>query len=324
MGLDKKEKKKLRKKHEHNILLLLVATVLLLGIIFILILPNDEKWVQNGNKISKKDETYNIGDYYQYDATNDNQIKGLTDVKWKVMGVDEKGNLLIVSASSVETITLGKKDDVEKTQKDYKEGIEKINTIAEKYGSGTNALGARSITIEDINKITKYDLNELDQYGLTTTYYWGNESNPKSKTENQEIYDIKIPHNNKFIWFDEETDKWMSSTKDPSKNYDTLEEIVTLKTNHIAYNNYRYDETIKGNRDYMDSTTPEYKMLFLEDNGEKSNYWTTDRYVIAIERYASFGYNTIKGADVNYNTLIYSSGNLYEITAGVRVVVTID
>lgn len=324
MGLDKKEKKKLRKKREHNILLLLVATVLLLGIIFILILPNDEKWVQNGNKISKKDETYNIGDYYQYDATNDNQIKGLTDVKWKVMGVDEKGNLLIVSASSVETITLGKKDDVEKTKKDYEEATSKLNQISEKYGSGKNALGARSITLEDINKITKYDTKYTINYGKEVTYYWGPNGTLQAQIENNEITDIKVAHNNEFYWYNKDENKWITNTRDNTLTYEEPQKITTQKNELMMYSNSLYDGEQEAEPALLEPNSLEYKLIYQEDNGDTSNYWLSNQVINATDRYLGHGYNVVRGDSINYSNILYFNGSIFEITAGVRVVVTID
>ena len=324
MGLERKEKKKLRKKREHNILLILVATVLLFGVVFVLMLPNDEKWVQKGNKISKKDETYNIGDYYQYDATNDNQIKGLTDVKWKVMGVDEKGNLLIVSASSVETLTLGKKDDVEKTKKDYEEATSKLNQISEKYGSGKNALGARSITINDINKITMYDTKYSVTYGKNVTYFWGKNGILQSQVENNEINDIKIQHNDEFYWYNKDENKWMTNKKDNEVTYEEPQKITTLKNELIMYSNNFYDDENEFEKALLDIDSPEYKMIFKEDEGTKANYWLSNQVINATDKYLGHGYNVVRGDEVNYSNLIYFNGVTYEITAGVRVVVTID
>lgn len=324
MAIDRKEKKKIRKKREHIILFVLAGIVLLAGLIFIVLLPNKEKWVQEGKTISKGDETYKIGDYYEYDETSGGKLEGLTDTKWKVLGVNDKGNLLIVSASSVETINLGKKDDINTTQKDYLEGIDRLNEIAEKYGHGESAISARSINLEDINKITKYNTEKSESYNVKTTYYWGEGQTLKSQTEGKEMVEAKVDHNNRFIWFNESTDEWITNQKDENKTYETPEEIVTLQHTQIMYNNLYYDAEIDDYREYLDSESQEYKMLFVEDNGEKANYIIANRSVVAKENYAGFGYNVIRGEDVNYTTLLYSSGNIYEMTSGVRVVVTID
>lgn len=317
-------KKKTDKRKELLILCLLIAIVIVISLICIWLVPEDEKWIQSGNTITKGEESYEIGDYYDYDETKDGKIEELTDVKWKVMGVDEKGNLLIMSASSVEDITLGTKDDIEKTQIDYLEGVDRLNEIAEKYGHAENALGARSITSEDINKLTGYNTKYSDSYNVSTTYYWADTKNPKAQTEGKEMYDIVIEHNNRFIWFDEASNKWMTSIKEETNNYDNPEKIVTLKHTQIMYDNAIYDHTIDDEPALVEPESLKYNMIFKNDNGEYEAYWTATRTTVATEKYAAFGYNVVRRDGLNYSSLLYSSGNIYEITSGVRVVVTID
>lgn len=317
-------KVRVNKKKEFLTLSTLIFSVIIICLICILLVPNDKKWTQDGNIITKGEESYQIGQYYDYDETSNGKIKNLTNVKWKVLGIDEKGNLLIVSASSVENLKLGENGNLATTQRDYIEGVSRINAIAEKYGHGDNAIDARSITAEDINKITKFDVNELNLYGKNTTYYWGENANPKAQVANNEMVDITIPHYNKFIWFDNQNNKWIISEKDETKDYSELEKIVTLQTNRIMYNNFRLDEKLEDYKLYLNPISLEYNMLFVEDGGEKAEYWTTNRSIIATERYAGFGYTIVRGADVNYTTMVYSGGQTFDATAGVRVVVTID
>lgn len=67
-----------------------------------------------------------------------------------------------------------------------------------------------------------------------------------------------------------------------------------------------------------------YNMIFKNDNGEYEVYWTTTKTTVATKSYAAFGYNLVIRDRLNYSSLLYSSGNIYEITSEVRVVVTID
>lgn len=196
-------KKKTKKDCEVDISLILQNMTAIL-IIFIslgimIVIGNNkktEKWILVDNKISKGDEVYEIGDYYDYDESNNGKISNLTDVKWKVLGVNDEGNLLIVSASNVEDLTLGSKDNLENAKSDFIDGNIKLDTVARKYAQGKNAVGGRSITAEDINKITKVDNN----YELTYTYYWGKDDNPVTiDEETNEKYVSKLKHNKKFL-----------------------------------------------------------------------------------------------------------------------------
>ena len=235
------------------------------------------------------------------------------------MGVDEKGNLLIISASSVDQVTLGKKDDIETTKKDYKEGISRLNNIASKYGKGKKALDARSVKFDDINKITGYDKDSMLNYNINITYYWGDAVNPIAQVEDGEMLNIKVNHNNQFTWYDKETGEWLKSIKNETNSLDTEEKIVTLKNELVMYDNYIHNEEYF----LLEEDSLEYNMLYFDDNKQKAQYWLADMCINATEKYVGHGYNVVRGPSVNYSNLLYSSLNIYEITSGVRVVVTI-
>ena len=122
-------------------------------------------------------EHLHIGDYVNYDPLNfkdgtlekdktassstdengnsDQTFSINTDTKWRVLGEDDKGQILIVSADPV-------KKDMGDTKNPYfylkgakgyinaKKELEKISKI---YGHGVGATGARNLKIEDVNKI---------------------------------------------------------------------------------------------------------------------------------------------------------------------------
>ena len=320
-----KEKEKKKNNIERKVLTFLILSVILTAVICIFTMPTSETeiWMQVGNEIIKGNEKYKIGDYYEYDESGKGEITGLTDVKWKVLGVDSKGKLLIVSASSVEKITLGKKDDIEKTMNDIETGTDVMNKIAEKYGQNIKAQSARSLTGEDIHKITEYNKNRMPNYGDELTYYWGKSTNPFVKVEDEEIKNLQVAHNEQFIWYNKDTKKWITSKKDETNEYKKLEEIATLENELVMYSNVHYDQDFNEEK-YLLEDSLEYKMIFEEDNGEKTNYWVSEKIINATDRYVGYGYNVVRGSDFNYSNLLYSSGDIFEITAGVRVVITID
>ena len=67
-------------------------------------------------------------------------------IKWRVLGA-ENGNLLIVMETPLTDYYL-------RGAEGYQNGINELNKICAIYGHGANATGARSIKVEDINKIT--------------------------------------------------------------------------------------------------------------------------------------------------------------------------
>ena len=164
---------------------------------------------ENGNPVNKiytsKSEDNGNGRNYTYKTEKyDSKEKG-----WGILGA-ENGKVLIAPMYSImgkwtETTVEKPEDDIIasgeynsdlylKGQKGYENGISELNKISEIYGYGKGAESARSITVEDINKITGYDPNyegqnvnkikkeELklkryaedtkNEYGSQVKYYW--------------------------------------------------------------------------------------------------------------------------------------------------------
>ncbi len=94
---------------------------------------------------------------------------------WQVLGVDEEGCLMLISSDIIET-TSNKKFDL--YGKDgYANGVTELNKISAIYGKGKYAKSARSVNVDDVNKITGYVDNvyndgtsNVDQTGNQVTY----------------------------------------------------------------------------------------------------------------------------------------------------------
>ena len=131
----------------------------------------------NSDGSCKKAEHLHIGDYVNYTPLNfkegtlekdktasssadengrkDQTFSINTDTKWRVLGKDDNGQILIVSADPV-------KKDMGETNSPYfylngakgyinaETALERISKI---YGHGVGATGARSLKIEDVNEI---------------------------------------------------------------------------------------------------------------------------------------------------------------------------
>ena len=128
-----------------------------------------------------------------YSVNNDTE-----QVNWIVLGISEDGNSLLITTGSPV-----RKEGTNKPSSDdpylylygstgYINAETELNNISAIYGKGDYATGARSITVEDINKLTGYNpetekVNEgqLDEYGNTITikgngdgtYSWSNATN---------------------------------------------------------------------------------------------------------------------------------------------------
>ena len=101
--------------------------------------PNE--WTQNKTKVTNGITTYTVGDNYTYNCG----VSGYTG-GWKVLGA-ENGKLLIMSTVDIGTLQLSGKDG-------YNNGITQLNNMCKPYGAN-----ARSIKVEDINRVTEYDPN---------------------------------------------------------------------------------------------------------------------------------------------------------------------
>lgn len=283
----------------------------------------EEKWVLNGNVVSKGNVSYEIGDYFEYDETNNGTID-VKNVTWKVMGVNSDGNLLILSASNVEKLTLGDEDNLEDSQSDYVEGLEKLDEIASNYGKGEEALNARSITAEDVNSLTGYDpIEDFESYNFLSTYYWIDSKTPKYESIENDSGMLKKSHNGSFIWYDLTYNIWMSSEKQGKESKDNPSVITTLLSTNYTYENSSFDKETETTNYLIEENTKIFNMIFLDDDGKESNYWLANQF-ISTNKLPAFGYLMIKNDSLDYKELIYTSGDTEEITSGVRVVVTID
>lgn len=300
--------KEINKKTINLIVLVLITVIIILGIAISYIL-NNRSWKQDGNLIYKGNKKYEIGDYYDYDETADGRLN-VTDVDWKVLGIDEDGHLLIVSASSVEDLTLGSEQSIENAKNDYLNGKTKMDEIAEKYGQ-VGAVYSRSITNEDILKVINKESTQKD---VENTFYWSTEENPVS-----DLGEIKLTYKNSTFYYFDENNNLIESKKE--ENQTEPIKIGTFKSNLVIYENGSLDEyeVIA----HVNEKSKEFKMLFLENNNEKALYWTTNNYTDVATGYVVYGYNAVKYDSINYNNILYSSGNTRQSTCGIRVVVGI-
>ena len=225
----------------------------------------------------------------------DQTIK-LSDYKgtWRLLGV-ENGKLNLIS--SVIAGVPKKEDDSTsnriyansyfklKGRTGYQNAESELNRVCSLYGKGKYAESARSINIEDINKITGYDpehtgvnINKvtdgeiiagevfgngmLCQYGNKVTYYWDGTIKPKfsSNTENGNLTQT---HNydtfNGFSW-------WNGSSFQKSDFTTTPKKICTLVSDFYTY----YPETLTVKKTDsvvgLESDSIEREMLFTPRN----------------------------------------------------------
>ena len=211
----------------------------------------------NSDGSCKKAEHLHIGDYVDYNplkfkegtvekdktasssrdenGNSDQTFSINTDTKWRVLGKDDNGQILIVSADPVKK-DMGDTNNPYfylKGAKGYINAETALERISKIYGHGVGATGARSLKIEDVNKICGVTVgsdgltpavDKLGNFGTTQSYtdqyaspedYPGTKSN-FSKTSNAYSYKgnnslLKTATNTRAyetIFFKKQTKKW--------------------------------------------------------------------------------------------------------------------
>ncbi len=266
-------------------------------------------WIQDGLTVKRGDDVLNIGADFDYDETGE----GTKDVTWKVLGA-ENGELLIMSTSDiVESHLLGDPDgdNINEAVNDYLNGVVELDALCEPYGKGENATGARTIRVEDVNKITGYN-PETAKYGKGQTYEYGNEVRYSYAGEGKIKYYSKVTAPEKEVscstfYYLDATNKLIKADLATGTGI-----ITKLKSDYYYY--YASDlETIEYGSDA-------YTMLFGEDD---TYYWLASPYVITYPRYAYFSMRIVDDGDVNGYFLWNSNGNTYCGECGVRAVVSL-
>ena len=259
-------------------------------------------WTQNKTSVTNGTTTYTVGDDYTYDCG----VSGYTGV-WKVLGA-ENGKLLIMSTVDVGTLQLSGKDG-------YNTGISQLNTMCAQYGTN-----ARSIKVEDINRVTGYDpTNQGDGtvFGAGQFYEYGNKvtyTASGSSATNGKTYTGSI------------------SYEHPDGRKIGTDNVTSITVESTAYYYYPYSLTTSssttGECKGIATDSPAYEMLFGKasdtSDGSGNAYWLASSYVVAYSNYSYFGLRFVgsDGGVSNYG-LWGSDGDTYDPSLGVRAVVSL-
>ena len=296
------------------------------------------KWVQEGLTVTNGSVTLEIGDTIAYDETAGGTITGLTATDWKVLGASDEGELLILSSKYIETdIALGGIElpvDIDLALDDYINGVSKLNKMCEEYGKGNGAIKARSINIEDINKITgynpdiaRYGEGKTDEYGNVVTYLWTGNDDPYLSASNGVEGDmIGTLHFSYFTYFDGE--KFVTLRNDGATADEPIE-IMTLKTDYYYYYPTTLTTNSDGQQNGISNETKAYKMLMvLADNNSYASYWLASTYIKSGDfDYAYWGMRCVSSNKIDGISFVYSGISAvqepYGSSRGVRAVVSL-
>ena len=267
------------------------------------------KWTQNKTTVTNGTTTYTVGDDYTYNCG----VEGYTG-GWKVLGAED-GELLIMSTVDVGTLGLKGKsgDGTTDYPAGYLNGIDKLNTMCEPYGTK-----ARSIKVEDINRVTGYDptnqgdgtvysVGEFYEYGNKVTYTASGSSATNGKTYTGSI-----------------------SYEHPDGREIGTDNVTSITVESTSYYYYSYSLTksssTTGECKGIATDSSAYEMLFMKaDKSAKCSYWLASSCVSAANSSLSFfGLRDVdSGGGVGYYNLWYSNGYAASYSLGVRAVVSL-
>jgi len=285
--------------------------------------PIEEAWVLNREelKVKRGEEELTIGQEVKYESG----VEGYTG-GWKVLGADEDGNLLIVSATNVNTsYVLGYDSAVHKTnevrlkecQKDWLYGVKELDNICSVYGKGTGAISARNITVEDVNKVTGYNpMTAVNgkpychgssyQYGNTVTYSYNGTTQPVYSSAVRSGI-LSATHDNGFYYCNGEKSVCINNLLEGTNG----KIFATLTSNYYDYTG----------SEYLERTSAAYFMLFGDDD---IKYWLASPYIYTSPGSVSFGLLFVRRGMIAGDYLFLSSGNPSMRMYDVRAVVTLS
>lgn len=206
--------------------------------------------------------------------------------KWRVLGADETtGELLIISDDVLKENNATKKMIFEGIA-GYLYGVDELNKVCSIYGKGNGATGARSITLDDVNKAIG---KEKEKNTGKWTYTW----TANSLTQKRPSYDggtnyTYYPHVKDetnigiFNYYNVVTKKWETKTKDLT-GFSGKEDITTINPDYVGFD-------ISNNPDYVNNrATKGYKLLFKDNMTEEDKYWLGLLYCNANSDFANWG-----------------------------------
>ena len=257
---------------------------------------------------------YTVLEKQVYTVNNDTE-----KVNWIVLGLSDDGeNLLITTGSPV------RKEGTNNPTTDdpylylygstgYINAESELNNISAIYGKGDYAESARSITVEDINKLTKYN-PETEKYGEGQLYEYGNNITIKGNGDGTYNYSgsngvtgtFSSNHtSNGFSYIENNELKNIAPT-------DTTTQANLESTYYYYYANDMLDAGSLSQRIYN-------KFFNTGDN----YYWLASRSVNVDSYSADFDVGRVVSGDVDARRLFSSYGYGGSICCGVRPVVTL-
>ena len=277
------------------------------------------EWTQTGYEITNGEITVKVGDdVLNYDeGTGSTQIEttesGHTEQQtlttenlgWRILGIGENGGLELISDNpTTATLTLS-------GETGYLNAEEVLNTACNKlYGKGQYAESARSLNVEDVNKLANYDPETYSGYGDLYKYRFSTEAGYMQYSKSTD---------NGQTWSD-----WSNIT---SSSYQTFR--MPGSTEIISAGNPKESQEIECTYYYYSISSQmadDIANMITKGTGDRNaTQWLASRTVDCGSNYAAFYVCGVYSGNVNHGNFLYGSrGNSNSPSWAVRPVVSLE
>ncbi len=277
------------------------------------------EWTQTGYEITNGEITLKVGDYVlNYDeGTGSTQIEttesGHTEQQtlttenlgWRILGIGENGGLELISDNpTTTTVTLA-------GETGYLNGEEVLNTACnELYGKGEYAENARSLNVEDINKLSNFKPETFNGYGILYKYGFSTEKGNMQYSKSTD---------NGQTW-----SGWINIT---NADYQIFRIPGSIET--ISVNNPKESEKIE-NTYYSYSissqiTDANVANMITKGTGDSNiTQWLASRAIHFLSDFSYFSVRLLDIGNLNHGWLYRSNGNSNSISCVARPVVSLE
>lgn len=280
----------------------------------------DVGWIQDGLTVKKGTTVLEVGDTIEYEAEVGGYKGG-----WKVLGAED-AKLLIMSTEDVASEFRFNEEYY------YIRAITSLNSVCAKYGKGDGAVGARSVTVEDINRVTGYnpetaefDKGKISEYGNKVTFWWSGNEDPYYTSTNGAEGDMdKGNHKGTFYNFNGTSYVKLTAPQVFDKENDEPIKITTLTSNYYMYHGTTLTSNSTGEIKGLAANSKAYKMIFRNSaNNQYSQYWLASPYVAAYSNYVQLGFRRVYSGSVRGASFVFSYKSWGSSAQGVRAVVSL-
>ena len=276
------------------------------------------EWIQKEYEITNGKITVKVGDYVlNYDEGTEStkiettksghteqQTLTTQDLGWRILGIGENGELELISDNpTTATVTL-----VGETG--YLNAEEVLNTTCnELYGKGQYAESARSLNVQDINKLANYDPKTYSGYGDLYKYRFSTDTN---------YMQYAISTDNGQTW-----SNWLDIT---GTSYQTFR--IAGSTETISADNPKESEEIE-NTTYVYTISSQItdtnivNMITKGTGNSNLTQWIASRAINCSNGYAGFRVRNLYNGNMSYDALYESNGDSNNPSFTVRPVVSL-